>query len=362
MSNLLPKELLSFDYEHSKGIRTSLDRFVIHWSFLFVVLLVIGLLQNYDTVGFSADDEILSSILVIIVMLSIVFVPSSYGSRVVSVSNLTTTATTVSPPSLNTDYDTINESSHIIPPHVLVKLKPPSSSTTITTSEVVMKNDYSKYIDMPIAKSITTWQLWSLFFVYMIGSGTSLMVIYNISAITIATRQRPSSFFVSLIGLSNGLGRLVAGVVSDYIVQHKILTRLQFYSLILLSMAITQLGLSAGIGFMLFPCFLGVGFLFGSSTCLIAVNVTDIFGQQYVATNFGFVDSAPILGSYVFATLVVNAFYRDNDISPYDDLPICTGAVCFQYAFYFNAINCFAACFLCYYIHLHRNSIKVDQS
>jgi hypothetical protein len=268
MSNLLPKELLSFDYEHSKGIRTSLDRFVIHWSLLFVVLLVIGLLQNYDTVGFSADDEILSSILVIIVMLSIVFVPSSYGSRVVCVSNSTTTAI-ISPPSLNVDYDTINESSHLIPPHVLIKLKPPSSSTIITTSEVVIKNDYSQYIDMPIAKSITTWQLWSLFFVYMIGSGTSLMVIYNINAITIATRQHPSSFFVSLIGLSNGLGRLVAGLVSDYIVHHKILTRLQFYSLILLSMAITQLGLSTGIGFMLFPCFLGVGFLFGSSTCLI---------------------------------------------------------------------------------------------
>jgi MFS family permease len=293
-------------------------------------------------------------------MLSIVLVPSSYGSRVVRVSNSTTA--TISPPSLNADYDTINESSHLIPPHVLIKLKPPSSSTIITTSEVVMKNDYTQYIDMPIAKSINTWQLWSLVYIYMIASSTSLMVIYNINAITIATRQRPSSFFVSLIGLSNGLGRLVAGLVSDYIVQHNMLTRLQFYSLILLSMAIIQLGLSAGIGFMLFPSILGVGFLFGSSTCLIAVNVTDIFGQQYVATNFGFVDSAPILGSYVFATLVVNAFYRDNDISPYDDLPICTGAVCFQYAFYFNAIHCFVACFLCYYIHLHRNSIKVDQS
>ena len=87
MSNLLPTELLSFDYEHSKGIRTSLDRFVIHWSLLFVVLLVIILLQANDSEGFKSYDALLSSIIVIIVMMSIVFVPSSYGSRTVYISN-----------------------------------------------------------------------------------------------------------------------------------------------------------------------------------------------------------------------------------------------------------------------------------
>ena len=32
-----------------------------------------------------------------------------------------------------------------------------------------------------------------------------------------------------------------------------------------------------------------VGFLFGSTTALVAVNVADIFGEKYIATNYGFI-------------------------------------------------------------------------
>jgi hypothetical protein len=59
----------------------------------------------------------------------------------------------------------------------------------------------------------------------------------------------------------------------------------------------------------LYLCLLLVGFLFGCSVSLLAVNVADIFGPRYIATNFGAVDSAPIFGSYIFVPgLRVNTY------------------------------------------------------
>lgn len=53
-----------------------------------------------------------------------------------------------------------------------------------------------------------------------------------------------------------------------------------------------------------------IGMLFGGIVALVAVNVADIFGTKYVATNFGAMDSSPILGSYCFSTIIVAIFYK----------------------------------------------------
>jgi len=36
-------------------------------------------------------------------------------------------------------------------------------------------------------------------------------------------------------------------------------------------------------------CLLLVGYLFGCTTALVAVNVADIFGEKFIATNYGFI-------------------------------------------------------------------------
>lgn len=54
-------------------------------------------------------------------------------------------------------------------------------------------------------------------------------------------------------------------------------------------MGVVQFILSTGDVSALSVCLLLVGFLFGCSTALVAVNVADIFGEKYIATNYGFI-------------------------------------------------------------------------
>eukprot|EP01035_Chromulina_nebulosa_P026299 gene26299-34405_t len=138
---------------------------------------------------------------------------------------------------------------------------------------------------MSLTKVIKTWRFWALYFIYMTVTGTGLMIIYNINAITESFSIYPSSFFVALISLANGLGRVLTGLSSDSLMKH--------LSLLYVSLLLT-------------------GFLFGSIVAIIAVNIADIFGSKYIATNFGAIDSAPIFGSYIYATFLVSIFYQPN--------------------------------------------------
>ncbi len=194
--------------------------------------------------------------------------------------------------------------------------------------------------------------MWVLFFSFMVTCGAGLMVIYNVNAIAQAADLSPSSFFVTLISLANGLGRVLAGLSSDHVVQATRISKLQLLCLVALLMSLTQALLSVGSPWLLFPCFLAVGFLFGCNVSLTAVNVADVFGAKYIATNFGLVDTSPILGSYVFATFSIALFYRDNTVLSSGE-STCLGASCFRQSFMLNSLACLAAAFALLVMHLN---------
>ena len=86
---------------------------------------------------------------------------------------------------------------------------------------------------------------------------------------------------------------------------------------------------------------------------LVAINVADIFGPRYVATNFGAVDSAPIFGSYLFVTGVVAMTFHTNTIDEVTGTASCIGEQCFRKAFTVNAICCFCIAFLIAFMHIY---------
>lgn len=128
---------------------------------------------------------------------------------------------------------------------------------------------------------------------------------------------------------------------------------------------------AVGSPILLYPSLLMAGFLFGGMVALIAVNVADIFGTKFVATNFGAMDSAPILGTYFFATFIVSLFYKDNyftiesgDDASDDDFVVgtCVGVQCFRMSFVVNAIFCGVSAGLCYLCHLFTPIPELRQS
>jgi hypothetical protein len=203
---------------------------------------------------------------------------------------------------------------------------------------------------LALSESIKTWRMWMLFFCFMVTCGSGLMVIYNVNAIAQAVNKSPSSFFVTLISLANGMGRVSAGLISDHIIRYAHMSKLQLLGLVVGLMSVSQLLLSFGSPWLIFPCFLSVGFLFGCNVSLMAVNVADIFGEKYIATNFGLIDTSPILGSYVFATFSIALFYQDN--TTVNGEASCLGPSCFRTSFLLNATSTAIAALMVYFLHV----------
>ena len=110
--------------------------------------------------------------------------------------------------------------------------------------------------------SIRTWRFWLLYVSFLTICGTGLMVIDNINAICDAVGKHPSDFYVSLVSLANGAGRVSAGFASDLLSRY--FSKLELFGIVAAVMGIAQSMFAVGSPELLYPSLLLVGFLFGS--------------------------------------------------------------------------------------------------
>ena len=147
---------------------------------------------------------------------------------------------------------------------------------------------------------------------------------------------------------------MLVGLVSDAWA-HKF-SRFQIQAFVCLMMAFAQAVLSFGNGILLYPCLLLVGCCFGATFSNIAALVTDLYGSKHIGANYGFIDMAPIAGSYVFATGLIALFYpgslrESDDDDKDDDDSECVGVHCFRAIFWTTTVSCLVASCLAYYLH-----------
>lgn len=217
--------------------------------------------------------------------------------------------------------------------------------------------------DVPLSELVVLdVRVYTLMVVFTIIAGSGLLVINNIQAVAQAAHQKPSSFFVTLVSLSNASGRVLAGVVADWLRKHNLCSRLQLLAFTAFCMAAAQATLSFGTAELLYPCLLVVGFMFGSAFSNVSAVVADLWGVKYIGSNYGFVDLSPIFGSYIFSTGLITAFYPsdggDDDgggggSNDDDDEASCVGAHCFRTAFLITTSCGLLATALCYTLHIY---------
>ena len=173
-------------------------------------------------------------------------------------------------------------------------------------------------------------------------------------AVAEAVSEKPSSFFVTLLALSNASGRVLVGLASDAFAHR--LSRFQMQACVCLAMAGAQATLSFGSAGLLYPCLLLVGSCFGATFSNVAALATDLYGAKHIGANYGFIDMAPIAGSYAFATGLIALFYpgdlSDGDDDDDSDSAECVGAHCFRVIFWISTVSCLLAACLSYYLHI----------
>ena len=231
---------------------------------------------------------------------------------------------------------------------------PLKKDTATTCTTIPFLSFYDRHV--PLRETVLTWRCYALMSVFMCVAGAGILVINNVQAIAQAVQEEPSAFFVTALSVSNAGGRVLVGVVADRYM-HSV-SRLQVVSVICVLMASVQFVLSLGHPLALYPCLLVVGVMFGAIFSSMAAVVSDIFGSHYVGSNYGFIDLAPAVGSYVFSVGMVALFYpshnneTDTSTSPLGANAECVGAHCFRYAFWVTCVCCLGSAFLSYYIHV----------
>lgn len=225
------------------------------------------------------------------------------------------------------------------------------SSDLTTVQQATSPPEFISFFNrhVPLQETITMWRCYAIMFTFMCITGSGILVINNIQAIVQALHQEASPFFVTILSLSNACGRLFIGVVADYFSAY--VSRLQLLGIIAFFMALTQYTLSLGSISYLYPSLLLVGFLFGAGFSNVAATTSDIFGSKYIGSNYGFIDLAPAVGSYVFSTALIALYYPS-------EAGICYGSDCFQKPFYITSIFCLLSSILAIWMNHHTKIIK----
>ncbi len=393
-SSPLPPHLVSFEYEHSRDINTSLTAVFYHWNTLFVLLFAVGYAQYSLKLG--PTMLMACSVFVVCCVGSLMLLPACYGSRTILARDEVP---------FKSEYDTVQQGADYSDEKTALKINynsiQPSEGSAIVRRPVAKSSASSEASEgddesvatalmalgscestdselggysggkggaeqhecfygagLTIREAIFTWRYWAVFLVFLVICGSGLLVIYNVSDIAESAGGQASPFYVTIFALGNGLGKVMAGMASDWAVKHNYCSSLQLLALNSFAMCVVHLLLATGYRDVMFQCFFWVGFANGCAVSLISIITTDIFGYRHIATTLAVIDNAPLCGSFFFSTTLIAIFYHNNAVDPVSGVPTCLGAECFRDPLLICATCCFATAMLSVYMHVKTPQVK----
>ncbi|KAI8447082.1 major facilitator superfamily domain-containing protein [Phakopsora pachyrhizi] len=208
-------------------------------------------------------------------------------------------------------------------------------------------------------REISGWALarecdfWLIWIVMGCCCGTTLMVINNIGTIVETLYESEpnngsqremrghQAAAVSMISLFNCLGRIFAGVVSDFLESRIKLRRVWWLTLISSLFLISQLlGLTYIDSLRGVPFLSGlVGFAYGNIYGTAPALVLEWFGLRHFTTNFGFLNLAPLLTGQIFNISFGRIYDHHRGKSEDGKYLVCKiGTECYRTAFGVTAV------------------------
>lgn len=184
---------------------------------------------------------------------------------------------------------------------------------------------------MNLPKAMRTINFYCLWITLLAGFGGGLTITNNSTQIFKALGQESNKdVAVSLVSVLNCFGRIVAGVVSDYLLNSYGLSRPYFLAGASAINMFCFLLLSTGSAFGLYVGCLTVGFTYG---CFFAVGpavASEAFGLKYFASIYGSYIFAAACGSFIFSTTLASFVYEANIQGDGGD---CYGSSCYRVTF-----------------------------
>ncbi|MCL7044061.1 hypothetical protein MKW94_002191 [Papaver nudicaule] len=299
----------------------------VFYNFLYLSLVLAGLLMTIIIVektvpGFSTNEYIGSSVLIIILLFSPLVVVVKEEIRLwkfeeqyeLSKSSTTMEATIELPPSSVPEPDPILTS-------------PRRSQSYFTILQALVS------IDMLILFLATTF-----------GVGGTLTAIDNLGQIgsSLGYSTTGISTFVSLVSIWSYLGRVFSGFTSEILLQKYSFPRPLMLSFILLISCVGHLLIAFAFPGSVYVASVIIGFCFGAQWPLLCAVISEIFGLKYFSTLNNFGSIASPIGSYILNVRVAGHLYDHEAHRQMKALGLtraegkaltCHGAQCYRRAF-----------------------------
>lgn len=170
--------------------------------------------------------------------------------------------------------------------------------------------------------------LWDFVFVLFAVSNLLTSIGYVVPYVFLPIRAttmeiadpRQASFLLSIIGITNTIGRIVFGYIADF----KFVNRLMLYNTVLVLCGLASFVSSLCVTYPLMAAYAGVfGFMIGVYTCLTPIVLVDLLGLKKLSNSFGLVLLFQGIGA-VSGPPIAGAIYEST--KSYDDSFYLMGA------------------------------------
>lgn len=192
----------------------------------------------------------------------------------------------------------------------------PGAPSIQSTADTEAECD-SRSRDHSPGEVLRTWQFYIIWFTYACGSGAGLMIISKLAKIAdLQAGLKPGFILVACLGLGNGGGRILTGMLSDKIGRKSTLFMCFVVQAVLISV-LSQIKSGGALGTLPVLIILStlIGTNYGANLALYPSLTKDYYGLKNFGANFGLVHSAWGVGGFILSLLAGYVFDKTNTFS-----------------------------------------------
>jgi len=233
--------------------------------------------------------------------------------------------------------------------------------------------------DLNLLEAISTIDFWLLFFCFMGGIGSGVVVVNNFAEIIISKLNVPSGShyeynqmpnaksiltIVALFSVFNTFGRIIVGFLSDKFIFK--MERVWWLVICLALMCETLLYFSFATIPMIYFGVVTLGLAYGGMFCVLPTITSEFFGLAHFGANWGFAGVAPAVGSELFSVLLAGRLNDKFEKEAYVNITQngntslhCLGPNCYRWTFFVTAGICLWSAILALVLKCRRSYQKI---
>uniref|UniRef100_A0A1J3J842 Putative transporter MCH1 n=1 Tax=Noccaea caerulescens TaxID=107243 RepID=A0A1J3J842_NOCCA len=257
-------------------------------------------------------------------------------------------------------------------------MKPGEGASNVDQNEVktlIERSDIKRRApcigeDFTLLQALGQADFWLIFMSLVLGVGSGITVIDNLGQICYSLGYNNTKVFVSLISISNFLGRVAGGYFSELIIRKLSFPRTLAMSAVQAIMSLGLIYYAIDWPWKIYVVTIVIGMGYGAHWAIAPASVSDIFGLKSFGSLYNFQITALPIGSFVFSGVIASNIYdyyarKQAGTTAETEPLVCTGSVCYSVTCGLMSVVCLMAMVLSlsvvyrtrkFYLRLHRVS------